>query len=274
MLIEFIIDDEVHKVFCQSTDLSKGEDLVLSNSFTDATFTQEWFKTGYFVYNLLDDREVQEVKNEIQLQISDIISKHLNIDTTELSLLNYHEFINDEQHQIVASKTRDLYKTDLKFDIHKYIKKFEKLLNIELTTIDPNTQWNAHFIIRINRPNSSDFNPPHKDIYEHFDADSHIPNFINFWLPICGVNKKSSLPVSPGSHLIPESQILRTKLGAKIGNQNYHVRLVANWGNNKLERVNIEPGQILIFTPHLIHGLAINSSDVTRVALEFRLFKK
>ena len=79
MLIEFIIDDEVHKVFCQSTDLSKGEDLVLSNSFTDATFTQEWFKTGYFVYNLLDDREVQEVKNEIQLQISDIISKHLNI---------------------------------------------------------------------------------------------------------------------------------------------------------------------------------------------------
>jgi ectoine hydroxylase-related dioxygenase (phytanoyl-CoA dioxygenase family) len=53
------------------------------------------------------------------------------------------------------------------------------------------------------------------------------------------------------------------------------VNLILNWNRSKqLGRVKIETGEVLIFSPHLIHGLALNYKiDQTRVGLEFRLFK-
>jgi ectoine hydroxylase-related dioxygenase (phytanoyl-CoA dioxygenase family) len=133
-----------------------------------------------------------------------------------------------------------------------------------------------HIIVRINRPHSNDYNPPHKDIYEGVDGENYIPLFINFWIPICGVTEKSSLPISPASHLIPENQILRTFDGAVVAGNKYRVRMVKEWaGKNTLERAKVTDGQVLVFSSHLIHGLAINEEqDLTRVALEFRLFKK
>jgi ectoine hydroxylase-related dioxygenase (phytanoyl-CoA dioxygenase family) len=58
------------------------------------------------------------------------------------------------------------------------------------------------------------------------------------------------------------------------GNQ-YRVRMIKSWdGKNDLVRSKVKYGQVLIFTPHLVHGLATNEEqDKTRVALEFRLFK-
>jgi ectoine hydroxylase-related dioxygenase (phytanoyl-CoA dioxygenase family) len=41
------------------------------------------------------------------------------------------------------------------------------------------------------------------------------------------------------------------------------------------QEYSIDYGEVLIFSSHLVHGLAINEeSDTTRVALEFRLYKK
>ena len=133
-----------------------------------------------------------------------------------------------------------------------------------------------HIIVRINRPKSSDYNPPHKDIYGPYDRDSsNYITFINFWIPICGVTDKSSLPIVPESHHIPENSILRTTEGAELENNNYRVNLILNWnGSNQLRRVKIKQGEVLMFSPHLIHGLALNDEmDQTRVGLEFRLFK-
>ena len=131
-------------------------------------------------------------------------------------------------------------------------------------------------IVRINRPFSNDFNPPHKDIYESLDANNYCPRFINLWIPICGVTSKSSLPIVPSSHLINEDSIIRTRKGVNIFGQKYRVRMIKQWdGSNKLSRVDICDGDALAFTPHLIHGLAFNEEkDVTRVALELRLFEK
>ena len=37
---------------------------------------------------------------------------------------------------------------------------------------------------------------------------------VNTWIPICGVNKCTGLPLAISSHLFKESEILRTKSGA------------------------------------------------------------
>ena len=122
---------------------------------------------------------------------------------------------------------------------------------------------------------STDYNPPHKDAYEQYDSSGIPPKFINFWIPIDGITQKTSLPIVPESHLIPENKIIRTTSRSSIDGNNYHVRFIKDWGCNKLQRTNINLGQALIFSSYLIHGLATNDeSDMTRVALEFRLFRK
>jgi ectoine hydroxylase-related dioxygenase (phytanoyl-CoA dioxygenase family) len=52
--------------------------------------------------------------------------------------------------------------------------------------------------------------------------------------------------------------------------------MIKSWnGDITLTRPEIKYGEVLFFTSHLVHGLAINEEeDSTRVALEFRLFKK
>lgn len=57
-----------------------------------------------------------------------------------------------------------------------------------------------YIIVRINRPFSNDFNPPHKDIYESVDRDHSIPQFVNLWIPISGITQNSSSPTAPVSY--------------------------------------------------------------------------
>src|SRR5690606_41494256 len=60
-------------------------------------------------------------------------------------------------------------------------------------------------------------------------------------------------------------------LGGVLGKNKYNVRMVKQWaGNNHLERTNVTYGEALIFSSHLVHGLAVNEElDITRVSLEF-----
>jgi ectoine hydroxylase-related dioxygenase (phytanoyl-CoA dioxygenase family) len=156
------------------------------------------------------------------------------------------------------------------------IPKFEKILGFNLSDYDSDGNQKVHIIVRINRPGSNDYNPPHKDMYEAYDSDGYFPKFLNFWIPIAGVTPKSSLPLVPNSHRISEDKIQRTIDGGIVGKNKYRVRFVKSWGeSNELERADVSDGDVLIFSSHLVHGLAINEEeDTTRVALEFRLFKK
>ena len=69
-----------------------------------------------------------------------------------------------------------------------------------------------------NMPKSTNFNPAHKDIYQIFDTTGKVPQMVNVWIPICGVHeqRKTGLPLAPGSHLFLESQIERTKAGVYL----------------------------------------------------------
>ena len=122
-------------------------------------------------------------------------------------------------------------------------------------------------------PGSRAYNPAHKDIYEGFDNDGECPAMVNAWIPIAGVKGRTGLPIAPGSHLIPECRVLRTKAGTKMNGNRYSVNCIKSWdGMNELKTIAPNPGQMLLFSSHLIHGLGCNyNRDTTRVALEFRL---
>lgn len=277
MNLEYKIDGNV--VGFEITDgqtYKLGDSKVLSNEQSDITYNQSWYPNGYTTSNFLSNSEFNFLKSEITKTIAEIISNELGIDTNGFTLEKYHKYITTNQaHFKIVSKTRDLYPWDFGFDIKELIPKFSDILKFKISDIDPYTNNRVHIILRINRPNSYDYNPPHKDMYEAYDRDGYFPQFVNFWVPIAGVTKKTSLPIVPKSHLISEDSVLRTTEGGIVNNNKYRVRFVKDWGDNSLVRTNVDYSEVLIFSSHLIHGLAINEElDTTRVALEFRLFKR
>ena len=259
-----------------SAPFKYGEDKVLSTASTDITFNQPWYDQGYAALDFLDDEEFRTLKNGITQSIAAIVSQECSVATDGFTLEKYHQFVQgDAEHFKVIARTRDLFAEDFSFPIMDLIPRFEKLLGMGLTDRFPDSQLKAHIIVRINRPQSNDFNPPHKDIYGRVDGKGIVGGFVNLWIPVAGVNEKSSLPIVPQSHHLKESQILRTFDRGTINGNSYSVRMVKSWnGKNDLVRSTVKDGQVLIFSGHLIHGLAVNDNEeLTRVAVEFRLFK-
>ena len=265
--MEIIIDGKLYKIESFDKNIFYGkENKVLSNEENDISFNQNWYDKGYDISNFFKKKEFEEVLEGVEFSINKIANKKFKID-------KYHKEIDDKMHYEIIKKTRDLFPKDLNFCIKH---KFEEKVGFELTDIDPDFNHQVHIIVRINRPNSSDYNPPHKDIYEYYDEYGVVQKCINFWIPICGVNEKSMLPLAPKSHRIPENKILRSNVGGILNKKKYRVRNIYEWDKKKeLTRPSIRYGELLMFTPNLIHGAAINEQqDTTRVALEYRLFKK
>ena len=277
MILNYKINNIEHSVeAADGQNFKYGKDTILSNIFSDVTYHTKWYKDGHTSQKFLSESEFSDLQlgitQTIKSMVEDVVGKELDGFTLE----NYHKFITtNEEHFKIVSKTRDLFSDDFGFPIKEMIPKFEKLLGFDLTDRISGTNEDEHIIVRINRPKSNDYNPPHKDMYEGYDNGKNY-NFLNFWVPIAGVTDKSSLPIAPKSHLIPEDSILRTIDGGKVGTNSYRVCLIKEWdGSSDLVRAKVSDGEVLMFSSHMIHGLAINEEeDVTRVALEFRLFKK
>ena len=274
---DFNIGDMTYTVdISGSPEFKYGKDEIISNEEHDITYNQEWYDEGYNTSKILTEQELKDLRYGLEDCVSRLMKENgINVDDN-FDLTNYHEYVtSDEDHFKIVGRTRDLYPSDFNFPIDDIMKKLSDSVGFELTDIEPITGDQWHIIIRINRPNSTDYNPPHKDFYGPWDKDGTIFKFINLWIPICGVSDKSSLPLVPKSHLLPESKILRTFEGGVVGGNTYRVTNILEWdGKSDLIRSDVGYGEVLMFSPHIIHGLAVNSGDETRVALEFRLFKK
>jgi hypothetical protein len=277
MILEYTINDNKHSVEAiDGQEFKFGKDEILSNASTDITSVQNWYSEGHTSLPFLWNEQFEDLKKGITKTIKNIAEDIIGKPLDGFTLENYHKYVtSNEEHFKVVSKTRDLYSYSFGFPIKDMIPKFEALLGFKLTDRIPDTDIDEHIIVRINRPKSNDYNPPHKDMYEGYDNGKNF-QFLNFWVPIAGVTDKTSLPIAPKSHRIPENKILRTIDGGKVGSNSYRVVLIKEWdGSSDLVRAKVDYSQVLMFSSHMIHGLAINEEeDVTRVALEFRLFKK
>ena len=275
--VSFVINGKTHEFSIKGAPPFKyGKHERLSDRANDIAYYQDWYQEGYKAVPFLEADDFRKLREGLAKCIQTLIRTQLGIDVTDFDLTKYHHVVRtNEDHFKIISKTRDLFPGDFNFPIKDIFPKFEKILGFKLTDVDPFNEKQGHIIVRVHRPGSNDYNPPHKDIYEGVDQDSYIPLFINLWIPISGVTENSSLPMVPSSHLLTEDQILRTVEGGVLGGNRYRVRMVREWGgSNRLIRSEVNEGEVLLFTSHLIHGLGVNEeADTTRVALEFRLFK-
>lgn len=181
---------------------------------------------------------------------------------------NYHRKVEDARHREIITQSAQLRLADLGWDGDDLCRTLSPAVGANLSP-QISDMGRDHVIVRINRPGSLDFNPPHRD-----GALSIWRNTVNLWIPIFGCDEKTRLPVAPGSHLTAETECLQTAArGAKIGGKTYHVPAIAQTraGDLRMMRPPVGYGEALVFTPFLIHGAAVNFSQGTRISLELRL---
>ena len=268
----FFIDNEAHR-FDVRGNFFWGEDVLLFKEEDNIISNMPWKDEGFAVVKAFFENEFLRLKESVTSNVIKAIRLiGVNFDEPSFTLEKYHHVVHtNELHQRVIQVTRNLENSDFDFDINLLVERFGNILGYKLTAWVDELE-KSHIQIRISRPHSLDINPPHRDGYL-----SYWENIINVWVPIAGCNTKSSLPVLPGSHLISENKILRSRSkGAEINNNQYYVPCILKTQNGAMRfvRPNPKSGEALIFTPYLIHGAAINNNmDITRVSLELRFPK-
>ncbi|MGU3665041.1 phytanoyl-CoA dioxygenase family protein [Methylobacterium sp. A49B] len=246
-----------------------GADEILAEREGDILGDNAWYGRGYEIVKLFEAGEFAALKASVTHRIQGRL-RELGIPVPDdFKLEQYHKIIgtSDKIHQKVIEFTRELRFEDFEFDLKQVADRLSRIIGHKLTAIN-NELGHSFVIARINRPGSNDYNPPHKDGYL-----SLWQRTVNVWIPIAGVTSRSSLPVVPGSHLLPESTVCRTGSGALLNGRPYRVPAVVSWsGSNAMTRPLLGEGDLLVFSPLLIHGCAKNFEvDSTRVALELRL---
>ncbi len=271
-ICELEIDNKPFSFTVDGVFFTENEDVLFEKTGNIIENT-DWYDAGYTVLDTFNNRDFNDLKNSIKKQVCIGLKKAgVSVDIKEFQLENYHEFAKEtETHLKVIDYTRNLTNKDFNLDFSLLEKRYSKATKTDLSS-EISEFGRSHIQIRINRPGSADFNPPHRDSYL-----SYYKNILNIWIPIVGCDLNSSLPIIPESHLIAEKDIVRTKAkGATINGNTYYVPCISKTSKGILKMIRPNPsvGQSLIFTPYLIHGAAFNHNNNTRIALELRFEKK
>ena len=258
----------------KNDEFFRGEKICLSKEFDDLIIGTEWENKGYQLINFEKYIKFENLKKSITNTIKEIISNLFpNKNLANFNLEKYHNFIKEDEHIKLDKILKRQYPKNFGFSDEKIIELIEDEVKKPLGYQHGDEKLKHWIIIRINMPNSGGFNPAHKDIYEDFDKKGFAPRMINCWIPICGVNQNTGLPLVPESHNFLEKEILRTKCNAILEGRKYSVNCIKSWKNrNELKLINPNYGEMILFSSHLIHGLGINNNiNETRISLEFRL---
>lgn len=266
--------DNKRYVFPCNAHTFKGKNEVLINKGVNLLDNTNFNKFGYKVVNFKNFFSHSSLKNYISSYIKKIIEKELNFKIRKFDLKNYHKYVDQKTHFKILKKLSKGIKFSNLFSRSKIEKFMSHILNKNVSTLNKRYRKKINpnvFFVRIIRPTKYDFNPPHRDVY--FDM---YRSAINIYIPISGSNKKSSLPIFPGSHIMNESSIERTSLNSSFNNFKFSVPIILKTSPAlKLIRPNPKNNQLMIFSSYLIHGGAKNENkNITRVSVELRFWRK
>jgi hypothetical protein len=249
---------------------SPAENRVLLADSIDLTAGTAWAAAGYIVAPFLAPTEQQQ----LQQGLADLLREALQAAgvsvASDFSVSDYHRVIGDDQmrHLAVVNTTKEYSLDRLPIAPAVLEARVGELCGRPVQAYNPFDDARI-FHLRIVRPGRSDNNPLHRDIWLP-DYD----NCVNIYVPVAGSTADSSLSLIPGSHWWPESQTERTQQGAVYNGVPYTVPGVKD-APQPLELIRPNPGpeEVLLFSPYLLHGGAVNlNADATRVSLEMRFW--
>lgn len=270
-MVEYWIDDR--KVSFQlegTTEL--GAATVLLEADDNVIRDSGWDDTGYCVAPFLPPDQLAALRSGFtELIRNELEAAGIRTDS-HFQLSRYHRLVDDVQHATIIKRTRIGFEREqFPLDLQVVAERISEICRAPLAVGGPHYNGRP-FFLRIVRPQKQqDNNPPHRDVWL-----DHLRDGVNIYAPVAGSNELSSLPVLAGSHHWAERDIERSVNGAKIQGLNYTVPTVTRASRPiKMTRPNPQPHEVLVFSPYLIHGGAVNlNQDVTRVSLEMRLWRR
>lgn len=249
----------------------RGEDVSLLKDAVDLTSQTSWAESGFSIEKLFSSTNYLAFAEATKALLLSLW-RSAGLDVPHNFLLDqYHTLtLRPGDHLAAIDKTRLLSTDDFPLGVTALENRISEICQVPVVARNPyDGQTIFHF--RVVRPNSTDNNPLHRDVWlEDFD------NCINLYIPIAGSNEHSSLIILPGSHHWTESRFERTKDGAVINGVKFNVPAVTSIdGDYKIVRPDPGKNELLIFSPYLIHGGSINlNTDKTRISIEIRLWRK
>lgn len=252
-------------------DVLVGPDKVLLDLDDDLTAGTEWHDAGFVVRPFLESSQYSSIASEIERLISGLLDR-FGVDTCGFRLDQYHRYCSQhaEIHGKVVSAIRSCFPLRMfPIDVRVVEDRVGDICGVGVRAMNVAYGLNE-FCVRIVRPQSKDNNPLHRDVWL-----DRLRSAVNIYVPLAGSNDRSSLCIVPGSHLWRESEIERTAEGARVDGSAYTVPAVVG-ASRPLSVLRPDPGrnQVLVFSPYLIHGGAVNlNDDTTRVSLEMRFWR-
>lgn len=267
--VEYTIDGRTHSFRVAGRLITGGPEVMLDHD-VDLSAGTEWRDVGFAVTPFLTPALNQELREGLKEIIRDEM-RAAGIDTPEgFDLERYHTLVNDAQHAALIERTRHCFPVERLPVAAAILEKRIGEICKQDVTVHNTAIGKAVFCLRIVRPQSGDNNPPHRDVWL-----DRLRHGVNIYFAVAGSGPLSSLPMAPGSHRWPESEIERTAEGALINGLAFSVPAVTNSRRGiNLTRPDPGPDQVLVFSPYLVHGGGQNGqTDTTRVSLEMRFFR-
>ncbi len=249
-----------------------GADTVLLQNHDDLTDATHWKDQGFVVAPLLEETLFQQFQKGMENQLRHFLHATHLTDDPNFPLTQYHHLVhsNYQKHLEVVNKAKLIENSHFPIDVAVLEERLSEICEVQIRNTNPyNKEKVFHF--RIIRPDSNDNNPLHRDVWleEYHDC-------INIYVPICGSNPRSSLTLIPGSHWWKESFVQKTIQGARVNGVQFNVPAITEV-KKKFQVIRPDPklNEILVFSPYLIHGGAVNlNPDTTRISLEMRFWRK
>ncbi len=248
-----------------------GSNKILLDEAVDLTSGTPWSKTGFVISQFLEEKIYSPFEDQAKALLLRLWRESGLSVSDNLQLDQYHHLASTrETHLAAVAKTKLISIADFPIPIALIENRIGELCKVPLVAKNPFDKLSV-FHFRVVRPHSNDNNPLHRDVWL---AD--YANCINLYIPIAGSNERSSLSLIPGSHHWPENKTGRTPEGAVVDGIQFNVPAVTEIKEpHEIVRPNPRRNEVLVFSPYLIHGGAVNlNTDQTRISIELRLWKK
>lgn len=209
-------------------------------------------KNGYIVVQG-DRKLIDEIRDQIFLTIKNNFKKTDN-QTIEFLLNNFHKFINikdlNKLRFTIYNKINTKKFSDIYYNVAK--KYLDKLVGNEISM-----QKKINLSIQIPKDKDSLLDL-HSDIYA-----GESPFQVVVWIPLVNVyDTKSMYITEPKFNKVMNSLLLESN---KYTSKNMYSR-----NKKKFKFIRVNYGEILIFSPLMLHGNTVNKTKETRFSLNCR----
>jgi hypothetical protein len=244
---------------------------VLLAADDDLTAGTAWAAAGYTVADFLPPTEQATLREGLAQRVRQALADVGRQVPADFDVAHYHRVVGDDKalHLAVVNRTKEFRQVEaLPLPASLLEQRVSELCGRPVQALNP---WDGErfFHLRLIRPGRADNNPLHRDVW--------LPDYrscVNIYVPVAGSTAQSSLTLVPGSHHWPENRTLRTAGGAVSNGVTFTVPGVLGSAEPlHLLRPNPTPSEVLLFSPYLLHGGAVNlNEDETRISLEMRFW--